>query len=194
MKGLLDEHIVHLTNNHMFTFIKNVFRKLTDSPPSIIRQDMDWVVDMSRILYDKLNACNNLKDKFCIYPCSFNTAMPEIFMSNKSCTNSRVIVALYLDKGYTPRLRATSIRLLTTTRSRYAEIVTTSEWTCTTDAEHNMNRLTEVLIKYYNEEWSRCPWDRRKYAVWVASNRSPNKEHLLYQLPQDVSRMVISYL
>jgi hypothetical protein len=32
------------------------------------------------------------------------------------------------------------------------------------------------------------------YAFWLASDTTPNKDNLLYQLPQDISRLVISYI
>ena len=34
-------------------------------------------------------------------------------------------------------------------------------------------------------------WQQRKYLVWLASNQSPNKESILYKIPQDVSRYII---
>ena len=37
-------------------------------------------------------------------------------------------------------------------------------------------------------------WQQRKYLVWLASNESPNKESILYKVPQDVSRYIINML
>jgi ankyrin repeat protein len=39
-------------------------------------------------------------------------------------------------------------------------------------------------------------WQRRKYLVWLASNKCPeeNKSNLLYKLPSDVSRLIIGFV
>ena len=37
-------------------------------------------------------------------------------------------------------------------------------------------------------------WYKIKYAVWLTSNQSPNKESIMYKIPQDVSRHIISMI
>jgi hypothetical protein len=39
-------------------------------------------------------------------------------------------------------------------------------------------------------------WEKRKYLVWLASEKCPdkNKSNLLYKLPTDVSRLVIGFV
>jgi hypothetical protein len=37
-------------------------------------------------------------------------------------------------------------------------------------------------------------WQRRKYSVWLASNSCTNQKSILYKLPTDLSRIVISYV
>jgi hypothetical protein len=45
---------------------------------------------------------------------------------------------------------------------------------------------------YYIREKEEERWKRRKLLVWLASDKSPNKQCLLYKMPQDVSRYIIS--
>ena len=35
-------------------------------------------------------------------------------------------------------------------------------------------------------------WQERKYALWLSSNETPKKDNLLYRIPEDVSRYLIS--
>jgi hypothetical protein len=63
--------------------------------------------------------------------------------------------------------------------------------------------LRPYLYKLYydeNGEWEECwhiaskeeaRWEEKKYAVWLASNKSPNKDSILYKIPQDLSRQII---
>lgn len=37
-------------------------------------------------------------------------------------------------------------------------------------------------------------WQKRKYAVWMASDNAPDKKNLIYKLPTDISRMMITYI
>jgi hypothetical protein len=43
-------------------------------------------------------------------------------------------------------------------------------------------------IRTFEEE----RWEKRKYLVWLASNECPDKNNLFYQIPEDVSRYIIS--
>ena len=49
---------------------------------------------------------------------------------------------------------------------------------------------------YYIRTKEEANWEKRKYLVWLASDKCPeeNKTNLLYKLPSDVSRMVIGFV
>ncbi len=44
------------------------------------------------------------------------------------------------------------------------------------------------------EEQKKQRFVQRIHALWLASNTTPNKNNILYQLPQDISRLIISYI
>ena len=50
------------------------------------------------------------------------------------------------------------------------------------------------VVRTDEEEKKEYLWNNRKYPVWIASNNSPNKNNLLYRLPNDLSREVIQYV
>ena len=58
-------------------------------------------------------------------------------------------------------------------------------------------------VIYYNEDGTYKDyyiitkeerWQKRKYLVWLRSNKSPNKESIIYRLPEDVSRHIIGFV
>ena len=46
--------------------------------------------------------------------------------------------------------------------------------------------------KFYIRREEENRWQSRKYACWLASNNSPNKDSVFYKIPEDVSRYIIS--
>jgi hypothetical protein len=46
--------------------------------------------------------------------------------------------------------------------------------------------------EYYIRREAEKRWQSRKYACWLASNNSPNKDSVFYKIPEDVSRYIIS--
>lgn len=45
---------------------------------------------------------------------------------------------------------------------------------------------------YYIRSKEEERWQKRKYLIWLASDNSPNKKSILYKIPPDVSRYIIS--
>lgn len=50
------------------------------------------------------------------------------------------------------------------------------------------------IVDYHIRTEEEVKWERRKYLIWLASDESPNKQCLLYQLPSDISRQIIQYV
>jgi hypothetical protein len=50
--------------------------------------------------------------------------------------------------------------------------------------------IIDYKIKTDNDE----NWDKRKYALWLSSHITPKKNQLLYRIPTDISRAIITYL
>jgi hypothetical protein len=53
-------------------------------------------------------------------------------------------------------------------------------------------KITGYKIRNIEEAY----WQKRKYLVWLASNKCPeeNKNNLLYKLPSDVSKLLIAFV
>ncbi len=50
------------------------------------------------------------------------------------------------------------------------------------------------VIKYNIREKEEAIWQKRKYIAWLASDNSPNKKSLIYLVPPDVSRHIITFI
>lgn len=50
------------------------------------------------------------------------------------------------------------------------------------------------IVNYNIRTKKQANWQRRKYLVWIASDKSAGKDNLLYRLPSDVSKMLIKYI
>ena len=56
------------------------------------------------------------------------------------------------------------------------------------------NYNKDGIYNYYIRNKEEERWQRRKYLVWLASDISPNKNNFFYMIPQDISRLIITFV
>lgn len=156
--------------------------------PNAVEELLDF--DASAI-HELLTSCEPLRTLFRFEPFGHNDNMYECIATSIEFPHLRFIIRI--SKGfYQYYIRVIGIIKYPYFSEEY-NVLVHNELT-----HHQLNidqlQLKNVLLLHYRKEWNKNPWARRRYAVWMASNQSPNPTHILYKLPSDVSRKIITYL
>lgn len=68
-----------------------------------------------------------------------------------------------------------------------------AKWLITQNPDININHGDESY-EYFIKIKKDIKWEKQKYALLLASDLSPNKNNILYRIPQDLIRVVCSFL